>query len=155
MRDPAQKYRKAVKLLGRLGLHRPARLVCRLARRRCPEYRGEFLVLLAHFTAEAGDRDTSLETLELCARENPEGSRRATRAGRDSQGEAGQARRGGQLLRTRSLDGWCHQQGVPRRSPNPATAVPGRTLLIEKNVPHNNEELTRSAQGRAERGPRS
>lgn len=72
MRDPAQKYRKAVKLLGRLGLHRPARLVCRLARRRCPEYRGEFLVLLAHFTAEAGDRDTSLETLELCARENPE-----------------------------------------------------------------------------------
>jgi tetratricopeptide (TPR) repeat protein len=71
MRDPAQKYRRAVILLGRLGLNGWAAWVCRWALRRCPPYRAEFLVLLAHFRAGLGDGDHAVEALELSARESP------------------------------------------------------------------------------------
>jgi tetratricopeptide (TPR) repeat protein len=72
VRDRAGKYRKAVMLLGRFGLHRSAARLCRWSLSRCPECRAEFLVLLAHFTAEAGNLDSAVDALDLCARENPE-----------------------------------------------------------------------------------
>ena len=71
MHDAARKYRRAVILLDRFGLNRLAAWVCKWTLRRCPEHRGEFLVLLAQFTAEAGHRDSAVEALELCASEHP------------------------------------------------------------------------------------